>query len=331
MDRITYRQLTRRTLLAASTSAVVASAVTHQVAPAHAVSAKISKQAPYFYRFAIGTFEATVISDGPLTLPSETFVGVPKEVVKKLLTDNFLAPNEVALEQNILVLNTGSKLAIFDTGLGSAKLFGPSSGRLLISLREAGFDPKDVDAIFLSHAHPDHTCGIMADDGKPNFPNAQIYISKADYDFWTDMSKPLANDSNWKPLFEGARKHLVPNLPRIAFIKDGQEVIPGVQAIAVPGHTVGHMMFMVTSAGKSFAVLGDTSHHPVLLFENPRIEFVYDSDPKLSAKSRMRALDMVASGRIPFLGYHFPWPGIGYATKQAEGFHYYPAPMQMVL
>lgn len=329
MDQERLFSLSRRTLLAGGASAAAFAAIGGS--PALASAPKLASQAPYYYRFALGGFEATIASDGPLTLPSSVFVGVPQEDVEKLLVQNFLPPKDVAVEQNILVVNTGSKLVMFDTGLGSAKLFGPNSGRLQSSLKAAGIDPKTIDAVVLSHAHPDHTWGILGDDGKPNFPNAQIYISQADYDFWTDLSQPAAKTDAMKPLFEGARKHLVPNRDRIVFVKDGQEFLPGIQAMATPGHTIGHNAYIITSAGKTLAFLGDTTNHPVALFQDPRIEFAYDMDGKQAVKSHTKILDMLATTRTPLLGYHFPWPGIGYAAKHGEGFQYHPAMMQMVL
>ena len=332
MEQTTHRSLTRRTLLAGGAAALAAAPIVSTMPVAHAAAAKVGKQAPYFYRFTLGGMEATIVSDGPVELPSATFGGaVPKEVVEKMLTDSFLPADKIAFEQNILVLNTGSKLVMFDTGLGSAKLFGPSSGRMLVSMREAGIDPKDIDAVVISHAHPDHLWGVMADDGKPNFPNAQIYINQVEYDFWTDLSGPAASNATIKPMIEGAHKHLTPNRDRIVFIKDGQEFLPGIQAVATPGHTVGHNMFVVTASGKSLALVGDTTHHPVLLLQNPRIEFAYDTDPKQGVQSRIRALDMVASSRIPLLSYHFPWPGIAHISKNGDGYRYHPAPLQMVL
>jgi glyoxylase-like metal-dependent hydrolase (beta-lactamase superfamily II) len=128
-----------------------------------------------------------------------------------------------------------------------------------------------------------------------------------------------------------ARKNLLPNRDRLVFYKDGQEFLPGIQAISAPGHTIGHTVFMVTSDGKSLGAIGDLTHHQVLLVEKPRIEFAYDTDPKQSANSRVRILDMLAAQRIPLIAYHFPWPGIGHVSKRGEGFHFHPAPMQMVL
>ena len=122
-----------------------------------------------------------------------------------------------------------------------------------------------------------------------------IYIAQSDFDFWTDEGKL---GSPLKDFVVHARKNLLPVRDRLVFFKDGQEFLPGVQAIAAPGHTVGHHMFMVTSDGKSFAFLGDLTHHPILLLEKPRMEFSYDTDPKQAARSRVKMLDMLAANKI---------------------------------
>ena len=114
------------------------------------------------------------------------------------------------------------------------------------------------------------------------------------------------------------------------FFKDGQEFLPGIQALAAPGHTIGHTCFMITSDGKSLAAVGDLTHHQVILLEKPRIEFAYDTDSKQSANTRVRVLDMLAANRIPLIAYHFPWPGVGHVAKQGEGFRYFPAALQMM-
>jgi glyoxylase-like metal-dependent hydrolase (beta-lactamase superfamily II) len=100
--------------------------------------------------------------------------------------------------------------------------------------------------------------------------------------------------------------------------------------MAAPGHTVGHTMFMVTSEGKSFAFLGDLTHHAVLLLEKPRMEFSYDTDPKQAANTRVKMLDMLAANKIPVMSYHFAWPGYGHVVKNGDGFHYIAEPMQIV-
>jgi glyoxylase-like metal-dependent hydrolase (beta-lactamase superfamily II) len=291
---------------------------------------KLGTQSPYFHRFILGGAEVTVVSDGPLPLgdPSGTFIGVPKEEVKKMLSDNFLSPDNVVLEQNSPIVNMGDKLVLFDTGMGTSKAFGPTTGRQQKSMAEAGIKPEDIDAVVLSHAHIDHIGGIVGTDDKPLFPNAQFYIAQSDFDFWTDegkMGSPL------KDFVVHARKNLLPVRDRLVFFKDGQEFLPGIQAMAAPGHTVGHHMFMVTSDGKSFAFLGDLTHHQILLLEKPLMEFSYDTDPKQAAQSRVKMLTMLAANKIAVMSYHFPWPGYGHVVKNGDGFHYIAEPMVMML
>ncbi len=245
------------------------------------------------------------------------------------LNSNFLPLSNAVLEQNILILNTGSKLVLFDTGMGALKLFGPTTGKLLTTMRQAGIDPNDIDAVVMSHAHVDHCGGCVGDDGKPHFPNAQYYISQADFDYWTDPAKVPAS---FGAFLDTARKNLLPIRDRLVFVKDGQEFLPGIQAIAAPGHSIGHTMFMITSGKDSLCYLGDLTHHPVLLMEKPLTEFAYDTDPKQSAQTRLKMLTMLAKNRIPVLAYHFAWPGIGHVAENGQGgFRYYPQAMKMEL
>ncbi|MEM7775850.1 MAG: MBL fold metallo-hydrolase [Pseudomonadota bacterium] len=324
--------ISRRHALLGTAALAGASTVGLSGGPALAKAPMATDQVPYFYRFKHGDMQGTVISDGrlPLGEPSSSFLGTTKEEVGGMLTSNFLDPTNVVLEQNILVLNTGQKLVLFDTGMGQSTMFGPTTGKMMSNLKVAGIDPAAIDAVVCSHGHCDHVWGIMTDDGKRNFPNAQIYISQTDFDFWTDEAKLSMKEPGYmKPFVEGARKNLLPNRDRIVFVKDGEEFLPGIQAMAAPGHTLGHTAFVLTSAGKTMFAIGDTTHHHVLLLEKPLLEFAYDTDPKMSAKTRYKILDMLATQRIPMIAYHFPWPGIGHVAKRGEGFQYYPAPMVM--
>jgi glyoxylase-like metal-dependent hydrolase (beta-lactamase superfamily II) len=325
----TDSSLSRRDLLIGA-SAAAALAAGAPIERAFGKAPMLKAQAPYFYRFKLGDAEATIVWDGTLPLgdPHTNFTGLSKEEMNRQLTENFLPVDNAVLEQNVLVLNTGDRLVLFDTGMGGLKIFGPTTGKLMATLKQAGIDSKDIDAVVMSHAHIDHCGGCMADDGSRNFPNAQYYITQADYDFWTDETKVPAQ---FKVFLETARKNLTPNRDRIRFIKDGEEFLPGVQAMLAPGHTVGHTIFMITSGGKSLCYIGDLAHHPVLLLEKPLTEFLYDTDPKQSAQTRVKMLGMLADKKIPILAYHFAWPGIGHVAKRGDGFRYYPEPMKMEL
>ena len=300
--------------------------------PATASHPMANEQVPAAYRFKVGGFECTVVSDGPLklgTFTAELFRGMRQEWIDEILAANFLDKNDFTVDQNALVVNTGSKLVLIDTGMGFRKIYGPRTGHLLANLRGAGIDPASIDVVALSHAHPDHVWGLVSEDGQPNFPNAQIHISQADLDYWTDEAK--LSDPALGHYIGPIRDALLPLRDRTVFVRDGQEVVSGMQALSTPGHTVGHTSFVIGSQGSSLVYIGDLGHRPQLQMENPRAEFARDTDPKQGVSSRLRVFDMVASGRVPIVAYHFPWPGIGHVAKNGDHYRYVAIDMQTVL
>jgi glyoxylase-like metal-dependent hydrolase (beta-lactamase superfamily II) len=294
--------------------------------------AMANEQMPAAYRFKVGGLECTVVSDGPLrlgTFSAELFNGLTQERIDEFVAANFLDKDNFVIDQNALVVDTGDKLVLIDTGMGFRKIYGPRTGHLLDNIRAAGIDPKSIDVVALSHAHPDHVWGLVGEDGKPHFPNAQIHISQTDLDYWTDEAK--LSDPALGHYIGPIRDALLPFRDRMIFLKDGREVVPGLQALSTPGHTVGHTSFVISSQNSSIVYTGDLGHQPLLQTENPRAEFARDTDPKQGVATRLRIFDMVASGRIPIVAYHFPWPGIGHVAKNGDHYRYVAIQMQTVL
>ena len=280
-----------------------------------------------FYHHTLGDMQLSVISDGQLGFGDgrKLMKEATMDGMAKLLEANFLPADNMVLEQNITVVNTGSKLAVIDTGMGASKMFGENQGRLPANLKAAGIDAAAVDAVILSHCHPDHAGGLVDKDGKSVFPNAQVYVNEADFKFWTD-EKHLSN-KDMAPFVQLARDNLLPHKDKITFIKGGQEVITGITAVDAPGHTLGHTIFMVSSGGKTIAVTADVGHHYVLMTETPKIEFVYDMDSKQAVATRLKVWDMLATDKIPFIAFHFPWPGLGHLGKTGnESYRFFQQP-----
>lgn len=302
-------------------------------APAAAKAPLAKTQPGYFYRFGLGKYQVTMVSDGPLPLgpPGDAFLGLSKDEIASQLTNNFLPTDNIVLEQNSPVVNIGSQLVLFDSGMGTSKMFGPTTGRQQRSLQEAGISAASIDAVVCSHAHIDHIGGLVDARGRKLFPKAKIYLSEDDFKYWTDENA-VKTEVKGKPkaFVEHARRNLLPYKDQLVFFKNEQEFLPGITALSAPGHTVGHTVFVIQSEGKKAAFIGDLTHHPVLLMEKPKTEFAYDTDPKQSAASRVRLLDMFAAQRIPVIAYHFAWPGMGYVSKAGEGYRYHPSPMELV-
>jgi glyoxylase-like metal-dependent hydrolase (beta-lactamase superfamily II) len=327
VDEMTDMTLSRRRLLAGA-SATAAAGLVGAPIEGVAKAPMQNTQAPAYCRFRVGSIEATIVSDGLVAIgpPEKTFLGPSAQEIGKMMTDLFLPVDNMVLDENALVINTGDKLALFETGMSSVKR-NNDMGRLTQNLKAAGIDPKDIDYLIPSHAHIDHIGGILAADGSRNYPNAQIFISEADLAYWT-------NDALKGTPAEGsmlaARKNLLPNRDRILFYRDGKEVIPGVQAMHTPGHTVGHTCFVINSGGKSLYFAGDLVHHTIIV-EKPRMEDAFDTDRQLGIQTRLKTMDMLAAERTLSLVYHLPWPGLGHFVKRGDGFHFEPEPMRVVL
>ncbi len=259
-----------------------------------------------FHRFHIGDAVATIVSDGPLTLPAATkiFRGPSDDTLNAAVTAAGQPIDAVRVEQNCLLLETGGKRVLFDNGLGSEKLYGPDSGQLLASLTDAGVDPASIDAMVLTHAHSDHCWGTMGDDGTPNFPNATIYISQAEMAFWESNPPGERRERS----IAGVRKHLLPLRDRMRFIRDGEEFLPGVQAWYTPGHTPGHMAFLFAN---SWCLTGDVAFHDPLSYAFPEAFSAFDTDPQQAVTTRLRVLARLADERTRVIGYHNVWPGLG--------------------
>ena len=237
-------------------------------------------------------------------LRREIFRGPAKEELDSTLIATGQPTNAVHVEQNCLLLEAGGKRVLFDNGMGTSKIYGPSSGQLHSSLAEAGILPDAIDALVLTHAHSDHCWGTMSDDGRPNFPNATIYIAETEMDYW--QSNP--SGERRERSLAGVRKHLLPLRERMHLIKDGEEFLPGVQAWHTPGHTPGHMAFLFNGG---WCLTGDVAFHDPLSYTYPDAESAYDVEPELGVTTRRRLLDRLAHERLRVIGYHNPWPGLG--------------------
>jgi glyoxylase-like metal-dependent hydrolase (beta-lactamase superfamily II) len=229
---------------------------------------------PGWYRFRIGMLDACVLTDGPIPLPvggpvplpelPAIFYDLDRGTLERLQEDLFLPKQPVAIEQNLLLVDLDGDLVLFDTGSGDSGVFGGRTGRLLQSLAEISVAPQDVSAVVLSHAHTDHCWGTVKSDGTATFPNARAFISCAEYDFW--LTRNPADDETG---VMGFRKYVWPLRDRLTFITDGNEVLPGVQAVLTPGHTPGHMAFTVSSGDSRLCVTGDVFLHHVVSLAHP--------------------------------------------------------------
>jgi glyoxylase-like metal-dependent hydrolase (beta-lactamase superfamily II) len=284
---------------------------------------------PPVHQFKLGSFKVTVVRDGASVLekPWETFgVNQKPETVQKVLAENFLPTDRFFNSYAPAIIDTGSDVIVVDTGFG-APMRAKGSGMLLEGLKAAGYTPDEVTVVALTHLHGDHIGGLI-EDGRPTFANARYVAGRTEYDFWSDKAR------EGTPA-EGGHKLVLSNVAPLAekttFIGEGDQVAGGITAMLAPGHTPGHMVFHVESDGKQLVMTGDTANHYILSLQYPDWEVRFDMDKAEAARSRRRVFDLIAKDRIAFLGYHMPFPAVGFVESLDGGFRYVPKTYQFDL
>lgn len=316
MTQMDFR-LNRRTALT-SLAAVAAApmAIAASARPVAAAAPLLGPAQPRHWRYKLGAFELTVIAD------SEAFIDGPfpiiganatEDEVRALMRDNLLPETRYQPGFSPLVLNTGRELVLFDTGNGENGFVPrPNGGWLAAGLAPAGIRAEDIDVVVLSHGHPDHVGGLM-EGGRPLFPNARYAISAIEYDYWAPEGKHTGDLEKFAAVFRTNTKAIA---DRFTFLKPGDAVVPGVTAIEAYGHTPGHLNFRIESAGQAIYFWGDCAHHQVASLARPDWHCVFDNDKEQGAATRKRVYDMLATERIAVIGYHMPFPSVGYIERQ---------------
>jgi glyoxylase-like metal-dependent hydrolase (beta-lactamase superfamily II) len=221
-----------------------------------------------------------------------------------------------------LVVNTGSKLILIDTGNGDSG--SPTSGTWMNNFRAAGYDPANVDTIIVSHFHGDHINGMRRKDGTAVFAKAEVIVPAPEWAFWMDDARMASAPDAMKPGFGNVRRVFSPIAKDVKQFEPGKEVAPGITSIAAHGHTPGHCAFVISSGSSSLIAMADTTNHPALFVKNPDWSAIFDMDADMARASRRRMLDMAATERSQVAFYHAPFPATGYIAKDGAGFNLVP-------
>lgn len=280
-----------------------------------------------FHNFRLGELELTVVSDGHIVFdPKQPILapGISEEEVNKVLENYYLPTEYVDIAMNVLVIQHKEKTVLIDSGAGIT--MGENSGWLLNNLRIAGIDPSVVTDIILTHAHSDHIGGVLDETGNLSFPNAQVYLTKAEHDFWladhVNLSKSKLGDKEWfinfsVDIIKRAKDKLG---DKLRLVETDATIFDFLKLISAPGHTPGHVAVMISSQGESLFHLGDTSHTHVLLFEHPEWGFEADYDFEQGVQTRIKLMSELADGRQRAFSFHLPFPGLGHVGRHNGAF-----------
>ena len=280
---------------------------------------QLKTQAPGWYRMMLGDIEVTSLNDGtfPMDLAKLLTNITPKQLDEDL-SRSFLT-NPVEASVNGFLINTGTKLVLIDTGAGT--FFGPTVGKLVANLEASGYRPEQVDEIYITHMHPDHIGGLIA-DGKRVFPNAVVRAAQQEADYWLSKAKMEAAPAAAKDTFSDAMQALQPYIAAGRFkpFTGDVELVPGIRAVAAPGHTPGHSLYMVESGGQKLLLWGDLMHAATAQFPDPSVAIHFDTDSASALEQRKKVFADAAEHRYWVAGAHLPFPGIGHLRTNGTGY-----------
>lgn len=281
-------------------------------------------QAPGYYRFRLGSFRVTVLSDGSVERDLPSLMSDPELVRACFHAGHQRLP--VQLSVNCFLIETGSHRMLVDTGAG--ELFGPGvAGQLLTNLHAAGHAPDDIDTVLLTHIHGDHSGGLSI-GGQPAFRNAEVYVDAADPAFWLNGVAEASAPKSRRTSFEQSRRTVGPYeaAGRLRTFHAPADLFPGVRAISLRGHTPGQSGFLIESQDQRLLLWGDVVHAAEVQFQHPKVTIQYDVDENAAAITRERLLAEVADSGVLIGGAHLSFPGLGYVSRSASGYAWTPRP-----
>jgi len=278
---------------------------------------------PGFYRFKVGDIEVNTISDGTFVRDVSTLLqNITPTELTAALQKNFLG-KEIETSVDAFLINTGSKIVLVDTGMGGGAM--PSTGHLIEHLKAAGYTPSQVDAVVITHMHGDHIGGLVT-NGTATFPNATVYIDKADLDYWLNSQNAATASEMLKKNFSLAPALVEPykKAGKLVAIANDMEIVPGVKSRTAHGHTPGHETYIVESKGQKLVLLGDMIHVASVQFEKPTARMAFDSDMPAAEKVRISTFSEAAKDGFLIGAAHLPFPGVGHLRAEKKGFVFVP-------
>jgi glyoxylase-like metal-dependent hydrolase (beta-lactamase superfamily II) len=332
------KELNRRQTLLGTVAATAATALSPLAAtPSVAAAPPVGKQAAGFYRYKVGTHEVTVVTDGVnrFRFPDGFVANKSRDEVNAGIASLYMGveKDQIAVPYSPIVVNTGSKLVVIDTGTGEANFERSkgAAGQFHSNLIASGINAGQIDTVIISHFHGDHINGLLGPDNKPAFANAEILVPAPEWKYFMDDAEMAKQTSDrMKGVFSNLRRVFDALGRKVTQYDANKEVAPGITSIPTYGHTPGHMSFVIASGSGKVFVQSDVTNIPIFV-RNPDWHLMFDQDAQAAEATRRKFYDMAVAEKMPVQGFHYPFPALAYIEKSGTGYREIPVPWNPII
>jgi glyoxylase-like metal-dependent hydrolase (beta-lactamase superfamily II) len=283
-------------------------------------------QVPTIYNRRIGEVLVTTVCDGYIDVPIEALTNISPAESETLFANGF-RPKRPRITVNSFLIRSAGRTALIDVGSGST--LGATLGWIPNNLNAAGIDLSKIDTVLLTHMHPDHSNGLLDASNAKTFSAAELLIHENEVAHWRNDERREGADARQRMYFDTARQCLAQYDDQLRTIRAGQVVFPGIEAIAVPGHTPGHTAYRITSGSESLLIWGDIVHVPEVQVSRPEVGVAFDTDATVAVATRRRILDIAATDKLLVAGMHIHFPGFSYVVRSGTTYSLVPEVYQL--
>jgi len=263
-------------------------------------------------RFRVGDFSCVSLPDVIETLTEVDIENMFPNDTERMLAAFRALPEPLTFCRNILLVETGDKRVLIDSGMGQSDPNDP--GHLLEWMQAENITPESINTVVISHYHQDHIGGLLDQAGNRTFPEARLVVPTQEHAYWMSEDILAGLDA---PDAARLRQTFAAYAERLTLMDDTANIEPGIRYVPAVGHSPGHRAVQIESGDARLLHIVDAIHMPIQLNALDIAPFDWQQ-PDIAIATRRALLARAESENLLLMAYHFPFPGVGFVQRRGD-------------